>query len=289
VNRRRSGHTRSVTTTTSAHAAGSRAIRAGDKHSSKAALAGLAARGVLYLLLGLLAIQLAVGASAAQVDSRGALHQLAGSTWGSVLLVLLAIGFAGFALLNVFDALTAGQPDDEHPKRRLADVGRAALYVALTIATVSVLVSGSSGSSNQKSQAGTAEVLGWTGGQLIVGAVGIAVIAAGIVMIAKVLLGKPHDQKSIEEAAPRQPGWVEKLGAAGYAARGAIDLAIGGFLLAAAINFDPNEAVGVDGALKRLLDHSWGNVLVLGIALGLAAYGVYSLARAWTNRSAATN
>lgn len=279
-----------MTTTTSPQAAGARAVRAGERHASKAAIAGLAARGVLYLLLGVLAIQLAVGASAGQVDSRGALHQLAGSTWGSVLLVLLVIGFAAFALLNIFDALTAGQPDDAHPTRRLADLARAALYVGLTVATVSVLVSGSSGSSsNQKSQTGTAEVLGWTGGRFIVGAIGVAVIAAGIVMIAKVLLGKPHDQKSIEEAAPRQPGWIEKLGAAGYAARGAVDLAIGGFLLAAAINYDPTEAVGVDGALKRILDHSWGGVLAVGIALGLAAYGLYSLARAWANRSAATS
>src|SRR3954468_8769621 len=126
-----------MTTTTSPRAAGARAVRAADRHDSKAALAGLAARGILYLLLGLLAVQLAIGASARQVDSRGALHQLAGSTWGSVLLVLLVVGFTGFALLNIFDALTAGQPDDAHPKRRLADVGRAVLYIGLTVATVS--------------------------------------------------------------------------------------------------------------------------------------------------------
>jgi Domain of Unknown Function (DUF1206) len=282
--------TRSVVmSTTTSPAVRDRAVREGDRHRSKAAIAGLAARGVLYLLLGILACRLTVGASSEQVDSRGALHELAGSTWGSMLLVLLAIGFAGFALLNVFDALTAGEPDDSHAKRRLADVGRAALYVALTVSTVGVLVSGSSGrSSDEKSQTGTAEVLGWPGGRYIVGAVAIAVMAAGIVMIAKVLLGRPHDQTSIEEAAPRQPGWIEKLGAAGFVARGAIALAIGAFLVAAAVDYDPNDAVGVDGALKRMLEHAWGDLLVLAIAVGLAAYGVYSLARAWANRSAAT-
>ena len=81
---------------------------------------------------------------------------------------------------GVIDALTAGQPGDAHPKRRLADIRRVVASIGLTVATASVLFSGSSGgNSNQKSRAGLAEVLGWTGGQLIVGAVGLAVIARG--------------------------------------------------------------------------------------------------------------
>jgi hypothetical protein len=131
-------------------------------------------------------------------------------------------------------------------------------------------------------------VLGWPAGQLLVGAVGAAIAIAGIVMIVKVCMGKRHDQASMDEAAPREPGFVEKLGAFGYAARGVVNIIIGLFVLVAAIDFDPTESVGIDGALKRTLDEPYGDVLVVVIALGLAAYGVYSLARAWANRSAAT-
>jgi hypothetical protein len=217
------------------------------------------------------------------------LHQFAGSRLGTVMLVVLAIGFVALALLNVHDAITAGTPDDAHPKRRLADLGRAALYVSLTVAAVAIVTSGRSGSSSsQKSQTWTAQVLGLPAGQLLVGAVGAAIAIAGIVMIVKVCMGKRHDQASMDEAAPREPGFVEKLGAFGYAARGVVNIIIGLFVLVAAIDFDPTESVGIDGALKRTLDEPYGDVLVVIIALGLTAYGVYSLARAWANRSAAT-
>jgi hypothetical protein len=259
-----------------------------ERHRPKLALAGLVARGVLYLLLGVAAVQLTIGRSNEQADSRGALHQFAGSTPGSLMLVLLTIGFVALGLLNLHDAATAGEPDDAHPKRRLADIGRTFLYGSLTLATISILVSGSSGGGSQKSRTWTAHVLGWPGGQLLVGAVGLAIAIAGVVMIVKILLGKRHDQASIDETAPREPGWVEKLGAFGYAARGVIDIIIGGFVLTAAVDFDPTESVGIDGALKRTLDEPYGEFLVFVIAIGLAAYGAYSLARAWANRARAT-
>jgi hypothetical protein len=283
------GQTGVMTSTTSPRAAGVRVKQETDEHRPKLALAGLVARGVLYLLLGITAVELTVGRSNERADSRSALHQFAGSGIGTVMLVVLTIGFVALALLNVHDAITAGKSDDAHPKRRLADVGRTALYGSLTVAAVSILVSGSSGgSSSQRSQTWTAKVLGWPGGQVLVGTVGAAIAIAGIVMIAKVCLGKRHDQASMDETAPREPGLVAKLGAFGYAARGVVNIIIGSFVLVAAVDFDPTESVGIDGALKRTLDEPYGDVLVVVIALGLAAYGVYSLARAWANRSAAT-
>jgi len=278
-----------MTSITSPRTDGARVTHETERHRPKFALAGLVARGVLYLLLGITAVQLTVGRSNERADSRGVLHQFAGSGIGTVMLVVLAIGFVALALLNVHDAITAGTPDDAHPKRRIADLGRAALYVSLTVAAVAIVTSGRSGSSSsQKSQTWTAQVLGWPAGQLLVGAVGAAIAIAGIVMIVKVCMGKRHDQASMDEAAPREPGFVEKLGAFGYAARGVVNIIIGLFVLVAAIDFDPTESVGIDGALKRTLDEPYGDVLVVVIALGLAAYGVYSLARAWANRSAAT-
>lgn len=278
-----------TTITGTSNATASQVAAKTERHRPKLALAGLFARGVLYLLLGVTAMQLTIGGSNEQADSRGVLHQFGGSTEGAVMLVLLTLGFVALGLLNLHDAATAGEPDDAHPKRRLADLGRAVLYGSLTVATLSILLSGrSGGGGSQKSQTWTAKVLGWPGGQLMVGAVGVAIAIAGVVMIVKVCMGKRHDQASMDETAPREPGWVEKLGAFGYAARGVIDIIIGGFVLVAAIDFDPTESVGIDGALKRSLDEPFGEFLVFVIAIGLVAYGVYSLARAWANRAAAT-
>ena len=285
----RPGQTGATTSITNPRAAGARASHEAEQHRPKLALAGLVARGALYVVLGITALELTVGRSNERADSRGALHQFAGSGFGRFMLVILAIGFVALALLNLHDALTAGEPDDAHPKRRLADLGRAVLYVSLTVAAVSILVSGSSGSSSsQKSQTWTAKVLGWPAGQLLVGAVAAAIAIAGVVMIVKVCMGKRHDQASMDETAPREPGIVDKLGTFGYAARGVVNVIIGIFVLVAAIDFDPTESVGIDGALKRTLDEPYGDVLVVVIAVGLAAYGVYSLARAWANRAAAT-
>jgi hypothetical protein len=283
------GQTAAMTSITSPRSTGARMTHETEQHRPKLALAGLVARGVLYLVLGITAVGLTIGRSNERADSRGALHQFAGSGAGKVMLAILAVGFVALALLNIHDAITAGQPDDAHPKRRLADVGRAALYVSLTVASVSILFSGrAGGSSSQKSQTWTATALGWPGGQPLVGAIGAAIAIAGVVMIVKVCIGKRHDQASMDETAPREPGVVEKLGAFGYAARGVVNVIIGIFVLVAAVDFDPTEAVGIDGALQRTLDEPYGEVLVFVIAIGLAAYGVYSLARAWANRATAT-
>jgi hypothetical protein len=278
-----------MTSITSPRATGERVSHETEQHRPKLALAGLVARGVLYVLLGITAVELTIGRSNARADSRGALQQFAGTGLGKVMLAVLAIGFVALALLNVHDAITAAEPSDSHVKRRVADVARAALYSFLTIAAVSILMSGSAGgSSSQKSQTWTARVLGWPAGQLLVGATGAAIALTGIVMIVKACMGKRHDQASMDETAPREPGVVDKLGALGYAARGVVNIIIGIFVLVAAIDFDPTESVGIDGALKRTLDEPYGPLLVLVIALGLTAYGVYSLARAWANRTAAT-
>jgi hypothetical protein len=254
-------------------------------HAPAAAVAGLVARGVLYLLLAFTAFRVVFGHSHAQVDSRGALHEFAGSGAGAVVLVLLALGFLGLAFWNVVDVITAGSGSDEKPGRRLADVARAVAYGVLAVVTVSIAVAGGGSHTDQKSKTWTATVLGWPAGRLLVGAVGVAVIVAGIVLVVRVFLGRPPEQRSIVGATPNDPRPVHVLGVVGNFARGVVVALVGVFVLVAAIQHDPNETVGLDGALKRLLDESFGPALVVAVALGFAAYGVYSLARAWANRS----
>jgi Domain of Unknown Function (DUF1206) len=247
-------------------------------------LVGLAARGVLYLALAFVSLELAFGHSNRGADTRGALHELSGSTVGAVLLALLALGFAAFAFWHLFVAWFG----NAEPSRRLADGARAFVYGVLCAVAVSFLTTAErSGNSDRTDQTWTAKVLDWSIGPLLVGAVGLAIIGAGCYMIWRALRDGPQDEKAVLEAAPHETPTLHRLAAIGNIARGAVLTAIGVFLLVAAVQHDPGKTVGLDGTLKRLLDESFGGVLVVLVALGFAAFGVYSIARAWTNRQAA--
>jgi hypothetical protein len=249
-----------------------------------AALIGLVARGLLYLVLAGLAVELVVGSADTNVDARGALHELAREGAGKVALVVLVLGFAGFALWHLFVAVRPRSGRSDMPDR-LADGMRAAVYGFLSVLSASFLAAPKpSGDTDEAGQAWTARLLDWSGGQLLVGAVGAAVIAAGLWLAWRALRGGPQDAHAVLDAAPEETGVVHWLGALGNVARGAVVTLVGLLLLVAAIDYDPDEAVGLDGALKRVLDESYGEVLVLLVAAGLAAYGIYSIARAWVNR-----
>lgn len=253
-------------------------------NASAAGLLGLLARGLLYLLLAWLALELVLGRPNGDVDTRGALHELAQGGAGTVALVLLVIGFAGFALWHLFVAVR-GDSGARSSADRLADVARAILYGALCAVSVSFLVApAASGDSDRAGQTWTARLLEWSGGQILVAAVGAAVVGAGSWLIWRAFRGAPQDERAVLAAAPRETRTLHRLAAVGNAARGGVIALVGSFLVVAAVEYDPDEAVGVDGALRRLLDERYGEVLVLVVAAGLAAFGVYSIARAWVNR-----
>jgi hypothetical protein len=147
-----------------------------------------------------------------------------------------------------------------------------------------LFTSKSSGDTDQTDKSLTAKVLNWSGGQLLVGAIGLALLGYGAYLVWRALTDDRQDERAVLEAAPNETPAVRALSRIGNVARGAILGIIGVLVLTAAIEHDPNQTEGIDGSLKRLLAHGWGEVVVLLIALGFAAFGVYSLARAWVNR-----
>jgi hypothetical protein len=249
---------------------------------------GLGARGVLYLVLAFLAIELAVRGSGSQVDTRGAFHELAHQTIGAIVLVVLIIGFAAFALWHLSTAVR-GSGRRRDGWRRAANLARAVVYALLCALALSFLTTSKpSGNSDRTDQTWTAHVLHWAGGRVLVGAVGLVVLGVGAFLVWRAVSGGAQDEEAVLDAAPRETHGVHVLGLVGNVARGLVVGLVGVFLLDAALQRDPNRTVGLDGVLRRLLGHGFGGGLVFLVGLGFAAFGVYSLARAWTNRDHAT-
>ena len=245
------------------------------------ARAGLVAKGVSFGIVGVLAVKVAVGAGGDTTSRQGALATLAQSGLGKVLLALLAFGFAGYAIWRLAEAFVAGSLDDsqlEDWAKRLGSLGRAVVYGGLTFSAVHILLgSGGSQSQSGKAHQTTAQVLSWPGGPWLVGCAGLAIAGAGLWNGYRGISRSFCDRWRTGEMSPAEQRWGERAGLAGHLARGAVYLLIGVFVVKAAVQYDPKEAVGLDGALARLAQQPFGPWLLGATAAGLVAYGVYCL------------
>jgi uncharacterized membrane protein YidH (DUF202 family) len=252
-----------------------------------AGLVGLVARGVLYLALAVLALDLALGNRGQDADPRGAMHDLAQNGFGIFVLAILCIGFAAFALMHLYRAIT---DPDNRTSQRVNDTFWAVVNGLLSVLAAGFLFapSKSSSGSDETDKTLTAKVMEMSGGRLLVGLVGLAILGYGLYLLWRAISNDRQDERAVLDAAPHETPAIRTLARVGNVGRAAVLILIGVLVLVAAIQHDPNQTEGIDGALKRLLDHDWGDVAVALIALGFAAFGVYSLARAWVNRKRAT-
>lgn len=233
--------------------------------------AGQVANGVVNLVIGWIALQLAWGGGG-EASTSGALDTIAATPVGTVLLVVV---IAGFALLGLW--YLTGVLLETETKDRLVAAARGVTYLVLGGLALSVLLRSGAGSEGESEQAAglTATVMSQPFGRVLVGVVGLGVVALGVRHTIKGV-----KQKFLEDLARRPPRWAVHAGRVGYVARGATFLLIGGFVVTAAVQEDPEEARGLDGALQSLLELPLGAWLLTVTALGFVAYGVYCAARA---------
>ncbi|MGQ0521363.1 MAG: DUF1206 domain-containing protein [Actinomycetota bacterium] len=259
------------------------AERAGDSPWVEGlARAGLAARGVLYVVVGILALQVASGKRGEHADKQGALAALARQPLGKVLLVAVAVGFAGYALWRFLSAFldTEGEGSDAGGwAKRAADLARGLLYAGFFVAAAR-LVTGSSGDDRTREADLTAGVLRAPVGRVAVAAVGLAVIGGGLYNGYRALSGRYRRKLRTGTMSPGSRRWLTGIATAGLAARMVVFCLIGAFLVKAAVRYDPSQAVGVDGALKRLADRAHGPWLLGLVAVGLFLFGIYSFVEA---------
>lgn len=241
------------------------------------ARAGLVARGVVYILIGVLAIKVAADAGGETADQQEVLQEIAQQSFGKVLLIAMAIGLAGYAVWRlVRAAIGHGTEDSDSALERIGGLVSGIGYLLLCVAAVEILIGSGGGGGDSASQT-TGGVLGWTGGVYIVGIAGAATIFEGLEQGYKAVTQKFLENSKTEEMSETTKDWFTRVGVFGHLARCVVFVLIGYFLLKAAIDFNPDAAVSLDGALSKLGQESYGPVLLGVVAAGLVGFGLYSL------------
>ncbi|MEV8593642.1 DUF1206 domain-containing protein [Streptomyces sp. NPDC052012] len=248
-----------------------------------AARAGLTARGVIYLLVGVLALRIAFGDTGRQADRGGALAELADRPFGALLLWALGIGLVGMALWRLSEAVfgSVGK-DGRSARKRLLAVARFVFYVFVAYSVLAFAADrdNGSGSSDRQSRDATARVMEAPAGQWLVGAAGLVIVGAGVWIGVRAARRTYHRQLRLGELSPGARRLVDVTGVGGGVARGLVFAAAGVFAVRAAIAYEPDEAKGLDDTLRSLADTPLGPWLLVCVAAGLVLFGVFSFALA---------
>lgn len=242
---------------------------------------GYVGSGVVHLLIAWIAGRVALGSSG-EADQTGALEQLGSTSGGNILLWVCAAGFAALALWQLVEAVL---PHRGSKREQLGDrvkaVGKALVYGGLAVTAFRVVTG--SGSGGEASSEATSTLMAAPAGRILVGLVGLVVLGVGVYHVYKG--AKRKFREDLSGTGNREiSSAVTVLGVVGYVAKGVALAVMGGLFLTAAVQADPNQPTGLDAALKALRDQPLGVVLLLVVAAGLAAYGLYSFARARYSR-----
>ena len=260
------------------------ASAAESAHDSKwldhAVRVGLVAYGVVHLMIGWLALQLALGEREESASNSGALHALAEQPLGGVLVWAVAVGMLLLVVWRLLEFGFGFEEEGDSAKRwrkRLTSLGKAVIYGALGwSAAKTALGDGSKGGTDST----TAKLMDLPGGQLIVGAVGLAIVAYGIVLVRRGWTEKFTEHLDAQGQSGKDGSTYVLLGKVGYIAKGIAIVLIGGLFVYAAMEHKAKKSGGLDQALQTVLGYPFGQVLLAAIGVGIACYGLFCFARA---------
>jgi hypothetical protein len=272
-----------MTTTSPGPGAVASAQRSGETVARRPELAwlargGLLARGVVYGIVGILALKLAVGSGGKATTQRGALMTIAQEPFGQALLIATAVGLAGYALWRLVRAgIGHGTEQNDSAVKRVAGVASGLAYAALCVTAVKILTgASSSGGSNSPKQT-TGGVLGWTGGTMIIGVVGAILIGVALFQGYRGVSQTFLEDSKTRDMSARVKRAFTAIGVFGHLARMVVFGLIGYGLVKAALDYNPRSAIGLDGALNKLLHNSYGPFLLGIVAAGLIGFALYSI------------
>lgn len=247
------------------------AAQAGDSDAIEAlARVGYAVNGLMHLLIGWIALQLAFGGRGQSADQSGAFGHLASNGLGKALLWLSVAGFVGLAIWQVAEALSGRGETADRVKAGAKAIAYAAMgYTAFTFAN------GGKTSSGKQTSDITASLMSSGPGTALLWLVGLGIAAIGVYHVHK------GWKKKFLSDLERHPGEaVEKAGQVGYIAKGIALMVVGWLFVSAILKHDAKASTGLDGALRELLDAPFGQWLLAATAVGFVLFGLYCFARA---------
>ena len=242
---------------------------------------GLVTYGVVHLLVGWLALQLAFGDKKDQASSSGAMSYLAQQPLGGFLVWAIAIGMVFLVIWRLLE-FAFGYPEESDEKKRWRKRGtsllKAVLYGAIAYSAFKTATGDGGGGGGSDSM--TAKIMKMSGGQLIVGIIGLAIIGYGISLIIRGWTEKFRENLDAQGQSGQDGSAYVMAGKVGYIAKGVAIVIVGGLFGYAAITHDPKKSGGLDQALQKVLEVPFGQALLAAIAVGIAAYGIFCFARA---------
>jgi hypothetical protein len=241
---------------------------------------GVAAYGVVYLLVAWLSAQLALGDREGNASAEGALHEIAKQPLGVVVLWVVAAGFAALAVYEVFQAI-GGHRDRDGAKRwasRAGSAGRVVFFAALAVTSVRI-VTGDSGGRGTDSY--TAQLMQLPFGPVLVVAAGLVVAGFGVHSVVKGVTDRWRRELEARAHSGDTGTAFAVLARVGFVARGLAFVVVGGLLGWAGLTHDADKSGGLDQALLKLRDAPFGPALLLAVAVGFACYGAFNVVKAW--------
>ena len=231
---------------------------------------GLASYGLVHLVIAWIALQIAFGEKG-DASSGGAINELSSQPLGTFLLWIMAIGLFVLVPWQILEA-TIGREEagrDGRLRRRLASAGRAVVYLAFGVLTVGIIL-GADAAGGEAQETVSSRLMRLPFGGALVAILGAIVIAIGISQIVKGV-----KQNFTEDLKTGASPLIRRLGTTGYCAKGIALGIIGGLFIWAGVSYDPDKAGGMDAALATVRDQPFGTVLLVIMAAGIAAFGVY--------------
>jgi len=238
---------------------------------------GYTVKGIVYALIGVLALQAAFGGGGKTTDTKGALRTIAAQPFGSFLLIVIGLGLLGYVLWRFVQAITDPENKGTDAKGIATRLGYAIsgfIYASLAFEALRLATS-TGGGGGKSTEDWTALVLQQPFGRWLVGIVGALIIGVGFYRLYKAYKIKFRKKLNLSELDRTEETWAVRISRLGIAARGVVFVMIGFFLIQAARQFDASEARGLDGALQTLARQPYGKFLLGFVALGLIAYAIY--------------
>ena len=241
---------------------------------------GLAARAFVYVVIGWLAVQIARGHGSHEANQRGALADIAQHSYGVLLLWILGIGFAAYAIWRLSEATFGTAAEGKKTGPRLQSLVRGIVYAALSVTTFSFIAGRSKQGQSEQQATLTARVMKHAYGRWLIGLIGLIVLAVGVGMVVEGVTKKFEKQLRMQELTGPTRTLVVRLGMIGTIARGIVFAVAGALVVEAAVTFNARKSTGLDGALRTLADRPYGPWLLGLLAIGLIAFGLYGFAAA---------